>query len=102
MRIEDRHVQVTRTALGDMHREGQYLSYKQFESHRSDSRTLKDIRENMTVRSLRGWEQAAPQQRPGWPQPTEAPAGTMVATVGAHKITKFIKWKIRNSTPSGR
>ena len=56
MRIEVRHVQVTRTALGnvaltigDMQREGQYLSYKLFESHRNDSRTLKDIIENMTL-----------------------------------------------------
>ena len=65
MRIEARHVQVTRTALGDvastigdMQREGQYLSYKLFESHRNDSRTLKDIRENSpisgeTIRLLR-------------------------------------------------
>ena len=70
MRIEVRHVQVTRTALGDvaltirdMQRESQYPSYKLFESHRNDSITLKDIRENMTVRWLRGGEQAAPQQR---------------------------------------
>jgi hypothetical protein len=56
MRIEVRHVQVTRTALGDvaltigdMQREGQYLSYKLFESHRNDSRTFNDIIENMTL-----------------------------------------------------
>ena len=61
MRIKVRHVQVTGTALGDvaftigdMQREGQYLSYKLFESHRNDSRTFKDIIENMTLRGRSG------------------------------------------------
>ena len=61
MRIEVRRVQVTRTALGDvastvrdMQREGQYLSYKLFESHRNDSRTFNDIIENMTLRGRCG------------------------------------------------
>jgi hypothetical protein len=58
MRIKVRHVQVTRTALRDvaltiedMQKEGQCLSYNLFDSHRTDSPSLMDIRENMTLRS---------------------------------------------------
>ena len=74
MRILVRHVQVTGTALrdialivGDMQREAQYLSYNLFNFHCTDSPSLIDIRENMTVCVTRGKGNSRP--------PNSGPAG---------------------------
>ena len=84
MRIEVRHVQVTRTALGDvaltigdMQREGQYLSYNQLDSHRTGSRALIGIRDNMTLCVSCGDESARPPTpNSGPPRLAEANRGT--------------------------